>query len=122
MLQEDYVSFETAKKLKEKGFPQDCRFGQLRYSVDGERYIPQESNCEFCCACPTLSLVQKWFREEKKIYLDVISETNGKWENGVVYEFSIMKQGLDNLEIDLVIYDTYEEALSAGINKALELI
>ena len=47
MINEDYVSFETAKLLKDNGFDEECQkyYGDYKYP------------------CPTLQMAMKWLRE-----------------------------------------------------------
>lgn len=58
MITEDYVSFETAKLLKEKGFDEECQqyYGDYKYP------------------CPTLQMAMKWLREVHNIdvVIDVV--------------------------------------------------
>ena len=80
MITEDYVSFETAKLLKEKGFNEYCKsvyhVGSI-YSVasleyhDNEGYgavIEEKQNSDFgkydnAISAPTLQMAMKWLRE-----------------------------------------------------------
>ncbi len=106
MITEDYVSFETAKLLKEKGFDADI---DLWYNSDGEifhlyHYDYNTTKHFACVQCPTLQMTMKWLREEKGIavipvlssVLDnerflwdikiVVAETNETYSQGWVYE------------------------------------
>ncbi len=70
---------------------------------------------------PTLAQAQKWLREVKRI------EVNASWESIKRYWFfytNLMDvPDIVNLEdISDSVYSTYEQALSAGIAAALELI
>ena len=108
MITEDYVSFETAKLLKEKGFDEFCRAhyditnGNLYY----EKVEVEASGCEMhnSVLAPTLQMAMKWLREEKGIavipvlssILDnekflwdikiVVTKTNVSYSQGWVYE------------------------------------
>lgn len=72
----EIVSFEIAKKLKEKGFPQktagrynmiDCFFHE-----DGKLFF-NGGACDVneAYTAPTISQVLKWLREEKKIHVAI---------------------------------------------------
>lgn len=84
-MNEDYVSFELAKKLKEKGYPQKT-FG--RFEMTGACYISDgkfyEDGCiapvDICFAAPTMSQVLKWLREEKGLHIVVELDHNHKYE------------------------------------------
>jgi len=71
---EDYVSFEIAKLLKEKGFDEGCR---ARYGTAGsfsyEKYEVEASGCEMHNAilAPTHQMAMKWLRLKHNIYIDV---------------------------------------------------
>lgn len=74
MIIEDYVSFETAKLLKEKGFDESCR---ARYDYNGilhyEKYPIEASGAEMhnSILCPTLQMVTTWLREVHNIHIQV---------------------------------------------------
>lgn len=79
----DFVSFELAKRIKEKGFPQhwsdDAYIVENEYDDNfevGSRYdrcfIPEHLPT---ISAPTISQVLKWLREEKRL------EANGCYDN-----------------------------------------
>ena len=81
MITEDFVSFETAKLLKEKGFDADI---DLWYDSEGE--IFHLCHCDYnatkhfaCVQCPTLQMAMKWLREEHNIHITGVP--NGIGEN-----------------------------------------
>lgn len=77
---EDFVTFEIAKKLKEKGFPQ-VTFGN--YNMQSACYIEDGRFYENGCitevsrayTTPTIAQVLKWLRENKRL------EANGCYDN-----------------------------------------
>lgn len=80
---EDFVPFELAKKLKEKGFDESCyqKYDDEGYlSFNHAGYINDEKPCDdFCALAPTISQVLKWLREEKKIYLEIVIVSNAEY-------------------------------------------
>ena len=65
---EDFVTFELAKKLKEKGFDCSC----IGHYVNNQLYIAHYLNAfhsdkDESLDAPTISQVSKWLREEKEI-------------------------------------------------------
>lgn len=79
---EDFVTFEIAKKLKEKGFSlnkEDIEFIGCRLIFSDKCTIKRIStigayNKEYFgenIDCPTISQVLKWLRNEKKIWICV---------------------------------------------------
>lgn len=78
---EDFISFELAKLIKEKGFPQDkCDYGYITkdnlgwYNIGDRELILHIPDMKYIAA-PTIAQVLKWLREEKRI------EANGCYDN-----------------------------------------
>ena len=81
MIEESYVCFQTAKLLKDKGFPQDIE-GRLRYASRNfstgtpwnscdykEGSLTAEGSQDNTIACPRLSLVHKWLAETHNLLI-----------------------------------------------------
>ncbi len=68
MITEDYVSFETAKLLKEKGFDEPCIYV---YRHDGSEDIWDADKEDIACQKPTLQMVMKWLREVHHLHISV---------------------------------------------------
>lgn len=129
---EDYVSYPLALALKKHGFDEPC--DRYYCAFDNETDVrfwsihPAQSQNGLCTPqdkvvadAPTLAQAQKWLREVKRI------EVNTSWESIKRYWFfytNLMDvPDIVNLEdISDSVYSTYEQALSAGIAAALELI
>jgi len=114
---EDYVSFETAKLLKEKGFHEVCK---CQYGRHGDIGWTSSNNGNITTfARPTLQMAMKWLRE-KGIYITIVYGDYPSL-NKVFYTPQIDSlEGFD-LPIDFYKeYDKYEEAEEAGIKYALE--
>ena len=129
MIEETLVTYEQAQKLEKLGFPQSYDKGYRDVYVDddsddrvhsGELIWMHTANhmCLNVIEAPTLSLVQKWLIEEKHLVVLVSFEFSGKY-SVVIYD---SEHPVGTLEAVLEEYSIYEEALSAGIDKALELI
>lgn len=75
---EDFVTFEIAKKLKEKGFTCDYPFAMYNkyeefcplYSSD-KFYFGIDDFDKHAYIAPTISQVLKWLRKEKKIFITI---------------------------------------------------
>lgn len=128
-MKEELIKFETAKLAKEKGFDEMCQYlystlkgreGQLLPELSGT--MGQSNRI----LVPTQSFLQKWIREKYDIhvnpqpYHETADHTNditgyymGDIEHGA--RGKILYVGDDN-------YSTYEEALEAGLLKALKEI
>ena len=132
MITEDYVSFETSKLLKKKGFdeatigyyntiseiPEKIKFFDSPISIyDSDGLIG-------CIQAPTLQMVMKWLRNEKHYYIQVMLDG---WACGGHLGYYVVIQKTDSdfemmLQdaVDEVFYQTYEEACEAAIKYCLE--
>lgn len=127
-MEEQYVSFETAKMLKEIGFEANV----------SSRYIKEEPDDEDWCfsdlgirrddyntyldsvTCPTQALAARWLREAHNFH--VYS----------TYDYSVPKwfyviQHFDNISYyeDFISdskYSNSEEAMEAGLQRVIEII
>lgn len=87
---EDFVPFDLAKKLKEKGFPQKF-FGKYEmqgacYIDDGRFYIDGcITEVKNAYTAPTIPQVLKWLREKKKIHIGFGYSPRKKWRYVVMY-------------------------------------
>lgn len=83
----EFVTFEIAKKLKEKGFPQVKKNALAMYNEDGEWYSLSTSLDDFYyafedfddhdCICQTISQALKWLREEHHLHFEVVGAAYG---------------------------------------------
>ena len=133
MNNEDYASYELAKKLKECGFAEQCDSYYIKDNApDGTAWIVPTTDredfnadydCPFCkplCSAQTLAQAQKWLREVKGIAINVIAHDGGKYEYDIVFLPNAIET--DNIPDRSPWCRTYEEALSEGIESVLELI
>jgi hypothetical protein len=134
---EDFVSFDLAKKLKEKGF--DCNepfamynelgiFHPLYTSCDetlencifGNRgYYDYDDFDEYDCVCPTISQVLKWLREEKKRHL-LISTYHHTPFNVHDWGYDIINLKTYNVEHYDYGHNSYEASALAGIEYVID--
>ena len=136
MITEDYVSFETAKLLKEKGFDETCRafwkdwnnelhlcsccsshvFEWCHNSMLEEYYNDNE---ETNIAAPTLQMVMKWLRKAHDIFI----RPNISFLYPIRYYCEIFCYG-DNLntqqDVTTENFKNPEEACEAAIKYCLE--
>lgn len=118
---EDYVSLEMAKLLKDKGFNVPCLYQYTDKGTVWRCFDPENFNAsETCYSCPTLYEVQKWVRDTICIHIEIVYMYGNYW----IYDLlTIPTHDLIGLtDRDNVKYESYEEALSAGILEVLELI
>ena len=131
MTTEDYVSFEVAKLLKEKGFDENTPVTYFigddkpRACVEGEMiYHKKIESDTHLIACPTIQMAMKWLREEKHYYIQVMLDS---WACGGHIGYYVVIQKTDsNFEMmlqdvfDEVFYKTPEEACETAIKYCLE--
>ena len=129
MITEDYVSFEVAKLLKERGF--DDEYTNAFYDKTGNLYfidllsdLSQHTENDTDIAVSTLYVAMKWLRDEKHYYIQVMLDGWACGDHSGYYvviqktdsDFEMMLQDA----VDEVFYQTYEEACKAGIKYCLE--
>ena len=131
MITEDYVSFETAKLLKEKGFDAECNY-EYGVPVVEQGYVLQMffkpiKNSELideAYAAPTLQMAMKWLREVHHKHCHVSLDYVLGWyiqivdtqETVYVYDYEEMKIYPDQ---DYG-FNSYEEACESAIKYCLE--
>jgi len=122
MITEDYVSFETAKLLKEKGFNEYCRAfrspsGKLFYSSHDIKNFEDGKTIGAAIAAPTLQMAMKWLREVHNIAIVVTPSIFwGKYNVSIYKKGNDYPYGFDGG--DLV--PSYEQACEAAIKYYLE--
>lgn len=79
MITEDYVSFEIAKLLKEKGFNEICEYEYGVPNIDNgyilQRFFKPIKNSELiddAYTAPTFQMARKWLMEVHNIYFSVV--------------------------------------------------
>jgi hypothetical protein len=131
---EDFVTFDIAKKLKEKGFKEKCyayyfpkgselffnhnpfRGGIVEDCLYSNNFLPNECMASDFVDAPTISQVLKWLREEKKIHIaiDIWGRTWGydiiKLTSGNSLHWTAYNENINN----------YEQAALAGIEYVLD--
>ena len=138
MIEEQFVSFDTARMLKEAGFREHCRCMYFP-DKDGSHKICQNIIADYnvtddekyeagdyygygdCYLAPTQALAARWLREVYHYAVCVwFSKDHEKW----FYAHGNM----DNIVFDTdyciseYVFDSYEEALEAGLREAVKLI
>ena len=125
MIYEDFVTYDQAKVLKELGFDWKCN--HWYHPLEPEKIIECQTYCnhnsfERPYSAPTLAQAQKWLRETNNVIIEIYCfKCIVKL---LVWNFTIV----DNNDKELIEpehenpFNTYEQSLSAGIDKALELL
>ena len=143
-MEEQLISYETAKLAKEKGFDEKVyreydKSGYLRCTSKSADVVlgPYDEllkSTEY--PAPTQSLLQRWLREVHNCFIDILPHRDGdsknkQWKSkkDVFWTVEVDYYG-KNFEINLTnnadftqhFNKTYEEALEIGLYQALLLI
>ena len=126
-MNEDFVPFELAKKLKGKDYPQHIaddayivdNYGEEDYQIGDRLPIPIIPDFMDDVSAPTITQVLKWLREEKKLHI-IIDYNNALLWNYLIYKFEAGNIDMPS-EVDLTIdFNSYEKAALAGIEYVLD--
>ena len=121
--EEDYVSFEVAKLLKEKGFTEECEYFYDWYKESESYHIC--SNGGTCndekypdeYSMPTYQMAMKWLREIHKIHI-VIQPICRKGYNAILCDIADFDDFNYIAETNFFFHP--EEAVEAGLKYVLE--
>ena len=129
MIHEEICTYEVAKLAREKGFPQ--HIGNDAYIVDNEYDDKYEVGCHYpiqfipdylpTIVAPTQSLLQRWLREEKALYIQITL-----WEKGWYYDIWAFEYYEEEKEYSAKMLNQssdfvpYELALEDALKYALE--
>lgn len=114
---EDFVTYDLALKLKDKGFNWICSHYYRTKCKDLFMVFPSEdwSNTEERINAPTISQVLKWLIEEKKIYLELVIVVDAEYMCDIYKIDARPIECLGSTEYS----KTYEAAALAGIEYVL---
>ena len=127
---EDYVSFETAKLLKEKGFDAEgvSEFGgfyvdyyhtEERIGIATESGMLNKTLEDWEYLRPTLQMAMKWLREVHKLYFWIAHKM--KQNKGLPWYYGIHNSETGSVvKIGDVVCGSYEVACESAIRYCLE--
>lgn len=124
---EDYVSFEQAQRLKQLGFDWKVNKGYSHFpgeKIKSCNFQQEDVNTiysKWCFSAPSLAQAQKWLRDVKGIALNITAHDGGFYQWEKIYLPKAPEYEGD-ITPDIKQYATYEKALSAGIDRTLELL
>ena len=123
-MNEQLISFETAKLAKEKGFKlgSGWQIRSLFNIKDGETFCEKTIETpEYACERCTQSLLQKWLREVHNFHITI--NVGLPHNQFIMYYSNVIKFGKHHKsKFKSEFYQTYEEALEKGLQEALKLI
>ena len=129
MIKEDFVSFETAKLLKEKGFDEYCSgyykfdksLGILSNAIINNSALDDDG---IDISAPTLQMAMKWLREEKNYHIMIDCHGTKNWLPTIQHTV-----GSDDYKIEGKVqkisgngFDSYEEAVVAALKYCLTIL
>lgn len=127
MERKDYISYETAMHIKEVlGYDDECV--TMFNGCDHIIYVDPVTNSEWdkinqgaahlegWCAAPTIYAVQKWIRNEFEINIVITFHSKS---GGYKCKFESIDD-LSDVSDFRKVFPTYEEALTAGIEKVIK--
>ena len=141
-MKEDFVPYDIAVKLKEKGFNEKCfayydvedNVGLLYNTQYSDEILPCQytdllasynsgngevhlDNSEYCIDAPTISQVLKWLRETKNIEVVASFSYRNKVWGYQVGDMTLLEDSILSYDYS---FPTYEEAALAGITYCLD--
>ena len=132
MITEDYVSFEVAKLLKEKGFDEECRAYYVKSKECGIELFPSDRSHNYNddvyphTSAPTLQMAMKWLREKHNLSITVflLNVVDGEYI-GYHADIELMAEWVESLNKFKKVglgeaFHTYEEAVEAAIKYCLK--
>ena len=113
MIEEQFVSFDTARMLKEAGFDVPCEkwYGESGFFMSGNYKE---------CKCPTQALAERWLREVYNVAIYSLYDDDMEQWFYVVDAFT--KNPVINGFQSGSEYDDYESAFEDGLREAIKLI
>ena len=134
MIEESYVRFDTARMLKEAGFDVPCK---TYYEIEDGEVVRKDGVSKHdyngmedaVCSRPTQALAARWLRElngihvSSNIFMDSANDADGKTvDEWTFWSYDLFDNSGRIIEESDDRYDSYEEALEAGLQEAIKLI
>ena len=115
MITEDYVSFETAKLLKEKGFD-ECTISSYDKNGGLKDMLRPFLESEGDVRRPTLQMAMKWLREVHHLLITPFSSSQESWMFRITKPRQRLEDGVYGED-----YETREQACEAAIKYCLKI-
>ena len=129
MIKEDYVNFDVAVLLNEKGFDVPEYIVGHIYTENGS--IQSVSGVEYdgvdCIAAPTLYMAMKWLREKHNVHIEILMTNHSMSEKfdipkyyWVAVDAKTCKWIDESTVYSVKQFDTNEDACNDAIKRCLE--
>ena len=142
MIEEQFVTLETAKLLKEKGFNETCLAyykNNMLVAIyeDCHDILPATNTLldkispkNECYSAPTQQMAMRWLREVHNLCISIILDGYVDGCDPLGYYIAIDQYGAPYHEVsptlidrpDQVFFKTYEEALEAAIKYVMQAL
>ena len=121
---EDYVSFEVAKLLKEKGFHEPCiatyNSTTKNFQVE-EIYEDWTIHWKGYISVPTQQMAMKWLREVHKLHIGIARGPKGYHITIETIPLGVVKYITKEI-VGTTYVNSYEKAVEAALKYCLEKI
>lgn len=125
MIHEEICTYEVCKLAKEKGFDVPTHYAyneNCRKAMYMELCLNRNTKDSRSISAPTQSLLQRWLREEKGVFIEIRSDVNEKLGR-ITSRYNIVCDydgRSSSVHICCDEYFTYELALEDALKYALE--
>ena len=121
MITEDYVSYEIAKLLNEKGFNGEFHKHYWGYEKGREFLTEGSFNPEYDYPAPTLQMAMKWLREEHNYHIMIDCLGSANWLPTIEHMTGSEDYKVEGQETKICGngFDTYDEAVEAALKYCL---
>ena len=119
MIEEQFVSFDTAKMLREAGFDVPCTSQYTEgMGVWNVEYPYDFNKDDFGYSRPTQALAARWLREVHKLHVWCETTPYGDWFCCI----SKIKPYEEYAVVSEAEYSSFEQAFETGLREAVKLI
>lgn len=124
MIEEQYISFETSKLLKEKGFKELCH--SYYHDNAGKRFVQKSVGANWndepiYVSCPTQSVAMRWLREKHELLISVNPTLDKDLALCVMYYiWDVDDKESDAITSGLYSFESYEECVEDAIKYCLK--
>lgn len=129
-MKETYVTFKTAKLLKEKGFDWECLARYDKPILSNNVSIFIEANAidwnmyyygsDYKFSAPTQQMAMRWLRKEHGLFIEIMC---GEDDGNVWYDYDILPVGKDSPIIPesdgIITYEEPEDAIEVALQYCL---
>ena len=124
MITEDYVSFEIAKLLKEKGFDEKVSTHYLVHPSGFSEFFDKKDEFtepeDVWLKCPTHQMAMKWLREIHGLSVETFSIKGTSNVCPVFWKGNVVKLLTQDRVFNGELVGSYEEAVESAIKYCLE--